>query len=161
MEKLLDQAHLIDIPMNKPLPTWRNTRVGEATLARRLDRFILQNLMIQRLSHYRQWVGSRGISNHSLIYLEIFGPPIKPKAPFKFNSSWLLDPSYIKLVSNYWMWNPPSQGNTRLRVFVKTFCISRRSLSSGQRKKSKTIPISSPILNHPWCTLWMTTIGDS
>lgn len=37
MEMLLEQHHLADISMVKPLPTWRNQRVGEAALARSLD----------------------------------------------------------------------------------------------------------------------------
>lgn len=78
MENLLDQAHLSDIPMNIPLQKWRNIRACEAALARRLDYFILKTQMIQRLSHYRQWVGTGGISDHLPIYLEISGPPIKP-----------------------------------------------------------------------------------
>lgn len=106
MENLLDQAYLTDIPMNRPLPTWRNRRVGEVALAKRLDRFILKTLLIQHLSHYRQWVGLGGISDHSPIYLEITSPSINSKAPFKFNLYWLHDPSYSKLVSYFWLEKP-------------------------------------------------------
>eukprot|EP00253_Pinus_taeda_P014091 PITA_14091 len=81
MTNLLDQTNFVDVPMHKPLPTWRKRRVGEAALARRLDRFLMKGLLIQRLHHYKQWVGSRGISDHSPIYLEIHGPHQKPKAP--------------------------------------------------------------------------------
>lgn len=103
IETLLDHAHLLDIPINRPLPTWRNIR---------LDCFTLKTPMLQRLSHYTQWVRSGGISDHLHIYLEISGPPIKPKAPFKFNSTWLQDPSYSKLITDFWLQNPPIQGLT-------------------------------------------------
>jgi len=77
----------MDIPMIKPLPTWRNQRVGAAALAKRLDRFLIKDSLIQKISLYRQWVGSGGISDHSPIFMEISGPQKKPRAPFKFNST--------------------------------------------------------------------------
>eukprot|EP00253_Pinus_taeda_P012560 PITA_12560 len=105
MESLLDQAQFIDVPMIKPLSTWRSRRIGEVTLARRLDRFVIKAQLLQLLSHYRQWVGSRGISDHSPIYLEITGPHIKPRAPFKFNSIWLWDTGFIEMVKTHWAQN--------------------------------------------------------
>lgn len=60
MTNLLEQHNLVDIPMNKPLPTWRNKRVGDATLARILDRFMIKVPLMNQLHHYKQWVDSRG-----------------------------------------------------------------------------------------------------
>jgi len=92
--------------------------VGDAALARRLDRFLMKGTLLQQLHLYKQWVGSGGVSDHSPIYLEIQGPFKKPKAPFKFNHVWLNDPSYIKLVSNFWIENPIN----RAESFAKGFC---------------------------------------
>lgn len=72
IKSLLEQHDFIGIPMHKPLPTWRNRRVGTATLARRLDRFLMRGPLIQQLHFYKQWVGNGGISDHSPI---IFGNP--------------------------------------------------------------------------------------
>eukprot|EP00253_Pinus_taeda_P020757 PITA_20757 len=104
--------------MQKLLPTWRNRRVGDAALARRLDRFIMKDTLLQRLHHYKKWVGTGGISDHSPIYLEIQGPFKKPKAPFKFNHTWLKDPAYVKMISEYWV-NHPINGT---ESFAKGFC---------------------------------------
>eukprot|EP00253_Pinus_taeda_P003595 PITA_03595 len=106
MTDLLERHNLIDVPMHKPLPTWRNRRIGVAALARRLDRFIMKGPLIQQLHFYKQWVGTGGISDHYPIYLEILGPHKKPKAPFKFNHGWLQDPSYINKVKEFWTANP-------------------------------------------------------
>lgn len=106
MTNLLEQHNLVDVPMNKPLPTWKNRRVGEAALARRLDQFLMKVPLMQQFHHYKQRVGSGGISNHSPIYLEVFGPHPKPKAPFKLNHVWLQDPEYINMVSEFWVANP-------------------------------------------------------
>lgn len=106
MTDFLARFNLMDVPINKPLPTWRNRRVGEVSLARRLDKFIMKGPLIQQLHHYKQWVGIGGISYHSLpIYLEILGPPQKPKAPLKFNHVWLQDPTYVRMVSDFWAAN--------------------------------------------------------
>lgn len=101
IKSLLEQHDFIDIPMQKPLPTWRNRRVGTAALARRLDRFLMRGPLIQQLHFYKQWVGNGGISDHSPIILEILGNHQKPKAPFKFNHMWLQDQSFTKLVTDY------------------------------------------------------------
>eukprot|EP00253_Pinus_taeda_P015017 PITA_15017 len=98
--------------MNKPLPTWRNRRVGEAALARRLDRFLMKGPLLQHLHHYKQW-----ISDHSPIYLEVLGPHPKPKAPFKFNHVWLQDPAYISLVSDFWVANPINRFDSLAKGF--------------------------------------------
>eukprot|EP00253_Pinus_taeda_P026707 PITA_26707 len=95
MTNLLEQTNFVDVPMHKPLPTWKNRRVGEAALARRLDRFLMKGLLIQHLHLYKKWVGTGGISDHSPIHLEIHWPHQKPKAPFKFNHIWLLGFIYV------------------------------------------------------------------
>eukprot|EP00253_Pinus_taeda_P029832 PITA_29832 len=118
MTDLLACHNLIDVPMNKPLPTWRNRRVGEAALAYRLDRFIMKETLLQQLHHYKQWVAAGGISDHSPIYLEIVRPTQKPKAPYKFNHVWLQDPSYIRMVSDYWVANPIDRSDS----LAKGFC---------------------------------------
>lgn len=118
MTNLLEQTNFVDVPMHKPLPTWRNRRVGEAALARRLDQFLMKSPLLQHLHHYKQWVGSGGLSDHSPIYLEILGPHHKPKAPFKFNHVWLLDTAYISLVSGFWSANPIN----RAKSLAKGFC---------------------------------------
>lgn len=53
MGKILEQALLADIPMTRPLPTWRNKRVGEAALARRVDIFLIKTPLQHHLSLYK------------------------------------------------------------------------------------------------------------
>eukprot|EP00253_Pinus_taeda_P004922 PITA_04922 len=55
MRNALEQADFVDIPMQKPMRTWRNRRVGDAALARRLDRFLLKGPLIQKLHLFKQW----------------------------------------------------------------------------------------------------------
>ena len=46
MTNLLEQTNFMDIPMQRYLPTWRNRRVGDVALARRLDRFIMKGPLL-------------------------------------------------------------------------------------------------------------------
>jgi len=110
MENLLEKYDLIDILMNKKQSTWHNRRIGDDALGRRFDQFLIKEDFLGTLTNFRQWFGFGGISDHSPIYLELDGPSLKPRAPFKFNLSWLLDPEYHKLVTQFWRDNPPSQG---------------------------------------------------
>lgn len=135
MTDLLERFNLIDVPMNKPLPTWRNRRVGEAALARRLDRFIMKGSLIQQLHHYKQWVGSGGISDHSPIYLEILGPHYKPKAPFKFNHVWLQDPTYVRIVTDFWVANPIDRSDSLEKGFCSNLSKLKHLFISWAREK--------------------------
>jgi hypothetical protein len=51
---------------------------------------------------YSQWIGTGGDSDHSPIFLEIVGGPIKPPSPFKYNPSWDLEESFHNLVKEGW-----------------------------------------------------------
>eukprot|EP00253_Pinus_taeda_P027180 PITA_27180 len=118
MTNLLEQYDLVDIPLLRLQPTWRNRRVGEAALARRLDRYLIKGPLLQHLHLFRQWIGSGGNSDHNPIYLECHGPFRKPKAPFKFNPIWLMDQNYTKMIKDFWA-SHPIHGSAPL---AKGFC---------------------------------------
>eukprot|EP00253_Pinus_taeda_P017821 PITA_17821 len=117
-ENTLENHNLIDIPSTRIQPSWRNKRTGEDRLARRLDHFLIKERLLSTGYNYGQWVGSGGISNHLSIYLEIRGGLNKPKASFKFNSSWLKEETYINMVTDYWRKHPPAVGGNLAKVFT-------------------------------------------
>lgn len=79
---------------------------------RRLDRFLIKEIFLEQGFTYRKWVGLSGLSDHLLIYLDIWGDISKPRAPFKFNSTWLKDNSYTSLITDFWKSHPPmTRGN--------------------------------------------------
>eukprot|EP00253_Pinus_taeda_P030204 PITA_30204 len=106
LTSLLEDHNWIDIPSARLQYTWTNNRNGEQSLARRLDRFLVKEPLYNVLARSRQWVGSGGISDHRPIFFEAENTSQKIKSPFKFNASWLQDPSYIRLVQNFWNTNP-------------------------------------------------------
>lgn len=93
---------LIDVNIIKAKPTWRNRRTGEHRIAKRLDRFLISERLASLVPLFRQWVGEGGNSDHFPILLEFSKPPHKPASPFKFNSLWLQEESYIKLFHETW-----------------------------------------------------------
>lgn len=63
--------------------------------------------------------GIGGILDHSPIYLEVAGTTKKPRAPFKFNSTWLKDPDYIKMISDFWQDQPPPMDQRKAEGFCR------------------------------------------
>ncbi len=61
------RKNLLDIVPPKVSPTWRNKRVGDQRVAKRLDRFLVAEVLANGVEVVRQWVGSGGISDHNPI----------------------------------------------------------------------------------------------
>eukprot|EP00253_Pinus_taeda_P013898 PITA_13898 len=99
----LASNNLLEANLIKLKPTWRNRRVGEARVAKRLDRFLINEALTAAIPLFRQWVEEWGPSDHFPIFLELAKVPPKPPAPFKFNASWLQEESYNKLFQETWI----------------------------------------------------------
>eukprot|EP00253_Pinus_taeda_P011273 PITA_11273 len=136
MTSLLEDHKWVDIPSARLQYTWSNNRSGEQSLARRLDRFLIKEPLYKNFPRIRQWVGSGGIFDHRPIFLEAEDTSHKVKSPFKFNVSWLLDPSYIQLVHNYWRTNPIRDDEDISVGFEYTSLITKRSQILKEREES-------------------------
>jgi hypothetical protein len=102
-DQLIRRMKLIDIPLVKLCATWRNKWVGEDRVEKRLDHFLVSKALMEACPQIRKWVGTGGVSDHSPILMEIATGPRKPPSPFKFNSEWLKEESFISLVKDHWM----------------------------------------------------------
>lgn len=71
-------------------------------MPKKLDRFLLCEAWAEKLSFYRHRVREGGISDQFPNLLEMKGEGKKPGIPFKFNSSWLKDESYINIFHATW-----------------------------------------------------------
>eukprot|EP00253_Pinus_taeda_P026957 PITA_26957 len=139
-EHLLEIHHWIDIPSAKIQHTWRNNRTGDQSLARRLDRFIIKEAFHNSHPRSRQWVSSGGISDHRPIYLEVGNRRRKNTAAFKFNSTWLRDPSYIKLISDYWKSHPISRVEDPATWFVQNLSeIKKAAYESLTKQRTQVL----------------------
>ena len=96
---------LIDIQPGKLVPTWRNGRVSDAFIAKRLDRFLLSKDLVLSSGIFRSWVYFPFISDHAPILLQLDLLPVYKAIPFKFNPVWQNDKEFYTLVHN--LWNDP------------------------------------------------------
>lgn len=115
-QNLLIANNLLDVNLIKLKPTWRNRRVGEARVVKRLDLFLINEDLSSMIPLFRQWVKEGGPSDHFPIYLELSKTPPKPLAPFKFNASWLQEVSYNKLFKETWI--HPDRRSTEDKGFI-------------------------------------------
>jgi len=74
--------NMIDLEPVKLKPTWRNNRVGDHRVAKRLDRFLISEQLVESNLNFRQWIGSGGASDNFPIFLEFqegrAKPPVTP-----------------------------------------------------------------------------------
>jgi len=84
-EKLMADNELFSLESARRMPTWRNHCIGIHALAHQLNRFLIRLDLVNRLGRIRHWVGSRGCSDHSPIFLDLEDKAKKLGSPFKFN----------------------------------------------------------------------------
>ena len=66
---LLQNLKLIDLDPQKSKPSWTNRRVGEDRIAKRLDRFMLVENILDENLMFKQWLDSGVDSDHLPIFL--------------------------------------------------------------------------------------------
>jgi hypothetical protein len=98
----LEENKFFDIIPHRLNPTWRNMRSGDQRIAKILDRFLVNEGILNTTDNIRQWNGSGGDSNHFLIILEASFGRAKPPSPFKFNTCWLDHEDYVQMVKTQW-----------------------------------------------------------
>ena len=143
VQKLVEKG-LLDIEPVKLKPTWRNNRSGEARMAKRIDRFLAAEQLVDSFFLVRQWVGSGGLSDHFPIFFEIKKGPINPSSPLKFNKSWLQDETFKNIFLSHW--NPIEGDNDRsaaiqfadnikrLKVLIKEWAVAKRNRDDVELK---------------------------
>jgi hypothetical protein len=76
---------LLDIEPSKLTPTWTNHKIGEARIAKNLDRFLVLEDFLEEALKIHQWVSVGGNFDHYLVLLEVVPAMGKPPSPFKLN----------------------------------------------------------------------------
>jgi endonuclease/exonuclease/phosphatase family metal-dependent hydrolase len=71
LQRALFSNNLIDIKPTKVVPTWRNGRIGQGAVARRLDRFLVSEDLLTDIGLYRSWVEFPFISDHAPVLLTV------------------------------------------------------------------------------------------
>ena len=58
------ECNLLDIEPIKPKPNRRNNRVGDVSLAKMLDHFLIKDTLLENPLQLKQWISYGGISDH-------------------------------------------------------------------------------------------------
>jgi hypothetical protein len=98
----LQSASLGDIESVKLIPTWRTYRMGNAEVARRLDRFLVSKSFLEKGFKFKTRVEDGGSSDHCPISLCWKSSFDSPPAPLKINQVWLEDEDFWKIVVSSW-----------------------------------------------------------
>eukprot|EP00253_Pinus_taeda_P016622 PITA_16622 len=135
--QLLSDNNLIDPSPINLKPTWRNRRAGEDRIAKRLDRFLITEGLLSRVPLLRQWPDEIGNSDHFPIFLDLSFPPPKPPSPFKFNSSWLLEPSFNTLFTSTWIHPDSLSSDSKSYLFMENLKRLKKSTISWAKERQK------------------------
>lgn len=94
---------LVDILSIAAFPTWRNGRVGLESISKRFDRVFISENLLQHSGRYRSQVEYPFLSDHAPIFLQLDSSSHRSSYPFRFNSVWLQDPEFLRLVTKVWI----------------------------------------------------------
>eukprot|EP00253_Pinus_taeda_P018287 PITA_18287 len=135
---LITENNLIDPSPIKLKPTWRNRRIGEDRIAKRLDRFLFAESLSSKVPMIRQWVEEIGNSDHFPIFLDLTIPPHKPPTPFKFNPAWLQDPSFCNMFKETWIHPDQNAGEDKSFLFMENLKrLKKATISWAKDRKLK------------------------
>jgi len=82
---LFDAAGLVDVSPRQMRPTWRNGRVGDAGISKRLDIFFINHHFLEGKFRSRSWIINSLISDHNPVCLQLESSNFLSRYPFKFN----------------------------------------------------------------------------
>ena len=108
-------------------PTWNNRRVGLARITKRLDRFLIRYNLLDVPIRIRQCAVVEGESYHLPIVLELAGVGKRPSTPFKFNSLWLDDSNFIKLLKSVWILDDSNCRESIATQFMKNISTIKKN----------------------------------
>ena len=102
-KECLDKCNMIDIGFAGPRYTWTNRREIQALIQERIDRFFVNPQWCLLYSDAKVTHLLRYHSDHYPVLLEMQpGVSRGKKRPFRFQTCWLLDPTFLDVVSQAW-----------------------------------------------------------
>jgi hypothetical protein len=125
LEKLVDYFNFqlevvgrIDVEPLYMGPTKRYNMVGNASVSKRLDIFLVSNQILHGVNYYIAWIDPRRCSDHNPIFLELGYNNLKPSAPFKYNPKWIEEEYFQTLAKGHWKYFDPHSGMTSSEQFA-------------------------------------------
>jgi hypothetical protein len=83
----IEENHLIDLEPPKLSQTWRNGRKGEYLVAKRLDRFLISEDLLENPWTFKSWVVVGGMFDHMSHSVEYRKKRVQASFPNEIQSS--------------------------------------------------------------------------
>jgi hypothetical protein len=99
---LFDNSSLVDVAPTELVPTWRNGRIGDSSIAKRLDRFFVAEDLIGPAMRYRSWVESPSFLITLLLFYNWILVYRRQLTLLSSIHVWLRDDSFATLASEVW-----------------------------------------------------------
>eukprot|EP00253_Pinus_taeda_P008693 PITA_08693 len=101
----------VDICLDSMSPTWDNGRLGDAYIAKILDRFIMHEQLIEKLGIPTSNTLPVFISDHRTVSLQWMNSNARKGYPFKFNRYWLEEEAFATagMTAQAVSWNTRAQ----------------------------------------------------
>jgi hypothetical protein len=138
LQSLFQKNGLVDVAPTKKVATWRNGRLGDACISKRLDRFLIAESLISSVQKFRTWVEYPYLSDHAPVLMEFRSCFATVASPFKLNPEWLKDDSFVNIVRQ--VWNDPRHLNTvgaQRRLVKKLSLLKERVKVWAKEKRQK------------------------
>ena len=109
--------------------------MGEERIAKRLDRFLILEDLLEEDFMFKQWVDSGADSNHLPICLEIWKQPKKPGSPFNLYSTWLKNEEVVQLIHSNWIPYQEDNGTRAAIHFTQNLLRIKKLLKEWETNK--------------------------
>ena len=123
----LFNLELDDMPFNGPLFTWINRRVGDQFIARKLDRSLQNECVLDMFPRAVTEVLNPGLSDHCPLIVNLNNSDVmrsRRRCPFKFFNFWADHPSFLDMVKD--AWDIDVYGNPMYRLTRKLRSVKNR-----------------------------------
>jgi hypothetical protein len=97
----IEGNRLVDLEPLKLSQTWWNGRKGDFLVAKRLDRFLISEYLLENPWIFKSKLVVGGMFDHMPILLKIDKRGSNPPSLLKYNHAWLLEEDYRSLVESY------------------------------------------------------------
>eukprot|EP00253_Pinus_taeda_P031661 PITA_31661 len=155
------RRNLVDVVLEQMSSTWDNGRFGQAYIAKRIDRFIINAGIIEKWGMPISSIANEFSLDHGPILLEWRDLAIKKGYSFKFNRAFLNDPSFNKSISSKWVALQESNMAmfSTFREKIQALRFSAKEWQTQKSKKDKRefssiqLELEFLISNSSWCSM--------
>ncbi|PPD97602.1 hypothetical protein GOBAR_DD05374 [Gossypium barbadense] len=107
-KNILEELSLTDVRTCNGWFTWMNNREGNRLIKERLDRFVISDDIMERMSFLASFVVRQSKSDHEAILMDLYGSQPKqqgydPKVWFRYDRCWAKEREARDIISNIWL----------------------------------------------------------